>query len=177
MQHLNVGELSPPIRAAGGYYLILMVEKQAGGKAEDDTRVALLQIMFPLAANAPPAEQQKVTAQAESVRKQARSCGEMAQIGRELAPQTSGDLGKVRVGDLPPELRKTVLGLQVAQPSPPVPLRGGIGVLMVCERENPGNAIPSHDQMADDLARQRFESLAQRYLRDLRRAAFVDMRV
>ncbi len=161
----------------GAHFSALVVEKQAGGKAEDDTRVALLQIMFPLAANAPPAEQQKVTAQAESVRKQARSCGEMAQIGRELAPQTSGDLGKVRVGDLPPELRKTVLGLQVAQPSPPVPLRGGIGVLMVCERENPGNAIPSHDQMADDLARQRFESLAQRYLRDLRRAAFVDMRV
>ena len=58
-----------------------------------------------------------------------------------------------------------------------MPLRGGVGVLMVCERENGANALPSHDQMADDLARERFENLAQRYLRDLRRAAFVDMRV
>jgi hypothetical protein len=31
--------------------------------------------------------------------------------------------------------------------------------------------------MADEIARERFESLAQRYLRDLRRSAFVDMRV
>ncbi len=177
VQHLNVGELSPPIRAAGGYYLVMVLEKQTGGKAEDDTRVGLFQIMFPLAANASPAERQKVTAQAESVGKQAKSCGEMAQIGRDQAPQSSGDLGKVRVGDLPTELRKTVLGLQVAEPSPPVPLRGGIGVLMVCERENAGSAIPNHEQMVDDLARERFESLAQRYLRDLRRAAFVDMRV
>jgi peptidyl-prolyl cis-trans isomerase SurA len=101
----------------------------------------------------------------------------MTRLGHEQAPQTSGELGKVRVGDLPVELRKTVLGLQVAEASPPVPLRGGIGVLMVCERQNAANAIPTREEMADTLARERFESLAQRYLRDLRRAAFVDMRV
>jgi len=178
VQKLSPGEAAPPVRAAGGYYLILVLEKQAGGgNAEEDTRVALVQIMFPLAANAAPADRQKVTAQAESVSKQAKSCGEMARIGREQAPQTSGEIGKLRVGDLPPELRKTVLGLQVAEASPPLPLRGGVGVLMVCERENSANALPSREQIGDDLARERFESMAQRYLRDLRRAAFVDMRV
>jgi peptidyl-prolyl cis-trans isomerase SurA len=177
VQHLNAGELSTPIRAAGGYYLILVIEKQAGGKAEEDSRVSLIQVMFPLAANVSPGERQKVTAQAESIGKRAKSCGELAQIGRDQAPQTSGEIGRVRIGDLPAELRKTVLGLQVAEASPPVPLRGGIGVLMVCQRENPANAVPSHDEMADNLARERFENLAQRYLRDLRRAAFVDMRV
>ncbi|HEX3498725.1 MAG TPA: peptidylprolyl isomerase [Stellaceae bacterium] len=177
VQKLNPGELAPPVRAAGGYYLILVTDKQTGGNSEEDTRVALVQIMFPLPANATPADRQKVTAQAESVSKEAKSCGEMARIGREQAPQTSGEIGKLRVGDLPAELRKTVLGLQVAEASPPVPLRGGIGVLMVCERESAANALPSRDQMADDLARERFENLQQRYLRDLRRAAFVDMRV
>jgi peptidyl-prolyl cis-trans isomerase SurA len=177
VQKLNPGELAPPVRAAGGYYLILVTDKQTGGSSEEDTRVSLVQIMFPLAANAAPADRQKVTAQADSVSKQAKSCGEMARIGHEQAPQTSGEIGKLRVGDLPAELRKTVLGLQVAEASPPVPLRGGIGVLMVCERENAANALPNREQMADDLARERFENLAQRYLRDLRRAAFVDMRV
>jgi peptidyl-prolyl cis-trans isomerase SurA len=177
VQKLNPGELAPPVRAAGGYYLILVTDKQTGGSSEEDTRVSLVQIMFPLAPNAAPADRQKVTAQADSVSKQAKSCGEMARIGHEQAPQTSGEVGKLRVGDLPAELRKTVLGLQVAEASPPVPLRGGIGVLMVCERENAANALPSRDQMADDLARERFENLGQRYLRDLRRAAFVDMRV
>jgi peptidyl-prolyl cis-trans isomerase SurA len=177
VQKLNAGDLSPPIRAGGGYYLIWVMEKKTGGASDDDTRVALLQIMFPLAADASPAERQKAMAQAESVSKQAKSCGEMAQIGRERAPQTSGDLGKVRIGDLPLELRKTVFGLQVAEASPPMPLRGGVGVLMVCEREASANAVPSRDQMGDEIARDRFESLAQRYLRDLRRSAFVDMRV
>jgi peptidyl-prolyl cis-trans isomerase SurA len=177
VQKLNPGELAPPIRAAGGYYLILVTDKQTGGNADEDTRVSLVQVMFPLGPNATPAERQKATAQAESVSKQAKSCGEMAQIGRDQAPQSSGEIGKLRVGDLPAELRKTVLGLQVAEASPPLPLRGGVGVLMVCERENAANALPNREQMADDLARERFENLAQRYLRDLRRAAFVDMRV
>jgi peptidyl-prolyl cis-trans isomerase SurA len=177
VEHLNPGELSAPIRAAGGYYLILVTDKQTGGQAEDDTRVSLVQIMFPLAANASPAERQKVTEQASAIGKQAKSCGEMTKLGHEQAPQTSGELGKVRVGDLPVELRKTVLGLQIAEASPPVPLRGGVGVLMVCDRQNAANAVPTREEMADTLARERFESLAQRYLRDLRRAAFVDMRV
>src|SRR6266851_5167335 len=52
VQKLNPGEVAPPVRAAGGYYLILVLEKQTGGgNAEEDTRVALVQIMFPLAAN------------------------------------------------------------------------------------------------------------------------------
>ena len=172
------GLVTPTSMAFLGADDMLVLEKQTGGgNAEEDTRVALVQIMFPLAANAAPADRQKVTAQAESVSKQAKSCGEMARIGREQAPQTSGEIGKLRVGDLPPELRKTVLGLQVAEASPPLPLRGGIGVLMVCERENSANALPSREQIGDDLARERFESMAQRYLRDLRRSAFVDMRV
>jgi peptidyl-prolyl cis-trans isomerase SurA len=177
VQKLNPGELAPPIRAAGGYYLILVTDKQTGGNADEDTRVSLVQVMFPLGPNATPAERQKATAQAESVSKQAKSCGEMAQIGRDQAPQSSGEIGKLRVGDLPAELRKTVLGLQVAEASPPLPLRGGVGVLMVCDRQNAANAVPTREEMADTLARERFESLAQRYLRDLRRAAFVDMRV
>jgi peptidyl-prolyl cis-trans isomerase SurA len=177
VQKLNPGELAPPVRAAGGYYLILVTEKQSGGNAEDDTLVSLVQIVFPLAANATAADRQKAAAQAESISKQAKSCGEMARIGREQAPQTSGEVGKLRVGDLPADLRKTVLGLQIAEASPPVPLRGGLGVLMVCQRENAAGAAPSRDQTADDLARERYEALAQRYLRDLRRSAFVDMRV
>ena len=175
--HLRPNEVSQPIRAAGGWYLILVIERQAAGGSGDDTKVSLSQIMFPLAPNASAADRQRVLAQAQSVTNQAKSCGEFNQMGHDQAPQTSGDLGQVRVGDLPAELRPTVLALKVAEPSQPMPLRGGIGVLMVCDREAGAGALPTHDQMADKLTRDRFENLARRYLRDLRRAAFVEQRV
>jgi peptidyl-prolyl cis-trans isomerase SurA len=176
--HLQPNQIAPPIRAAGGWYLVMVIERQAGGAAGgDDTKVSISQIMFPLAPTASAADRQRVTAQAESVASQAKSCGEFTQLGHQMAPQTSGDLGQVRVGDLPAELRPTVLALKVAEASHPVPLRGGIGVLMVCDREAGPSALPSRDDVADKLTRDRFENLARRYLRDLRRAAFVEQRV
>jgi peptidyl-prolyl cis-trans isomerase SurA len=178
VQRLQQGEFGPPIRAAGGYYLVFVIERQAANSSTlDDTIVSLNQIVFPVVPNAPEADRQRASARAESATKDARSCGEFLQIGREQAPQTSGDLGKVRVGDLPAELRATVLGLKVAEHSHAVALRGGIGILMVCDREASAFAPPAHDEMADLLMRDRLENLARRYLRDLRRAAFVDQRV
>jgi len=178
VEPLKPGDFSAPTRAAGGYYLAFVIERRAPNVGSgDDIKVALNQIVFPLAVDAPEAEQQRVAARAESLTKDAHSCGEFAKIGHDEAPQSSGELGKVRVGDLPVELRPTVLALKVAEPSHAVPVRGGIGILMVCEREDAPDAMPSRDQVAETLSRERLDNLARRYLRDLRRAAFVDQRV
>jgi len=37
--------------------------------------------------------------------------------------------------------------------------------------------VPSRDDNGDTLMRQRLDTLARRYMRDLRRTAFVDVRV
>jgi peptidyl-prolyl cis-trans isomerase SurA len=177
VQHLEAGQISPPIRGAGGYYIVLVIEKQAAGSGVDDEKVSLTQVMFPLPENASPAEQQKVSAEAEEVSKQAKSCGELAQLGHEKAPQTSGDLGWVKIGELPAELRQTVHKLKVAEASPPVRLRGGIGVLMVCDRQASPSALPTREEVTNNLTEGKFETLAQRYLRDLRRQAFIDIRI
>src|SRR5258708_6998688 len=96
-----------------------------------------------------------------------------------LAPLLSNSRNRPprRMVALPVWRARTGVGLRAAEASPPMPLRGGVGVLMVGEREASATAVPSRDQMGDEIARDRFESLAQRYLRDLRRSAFVDMRV
>ena len=46
---------------------------------------------------------------------------------------------------------------------------------MVCER--PDTAGPPRDEIRETLLRERVDLHARRYLRDLRRAAFVDVRV
>jgi peptidyl-prolyl cis-trans isomerase SurA len=48
---------------------------------------------------------------------------------------------------------------------------------MVCDKEVPNTALPTREEIAEQLARQRAENLSRRYLRDLRRTAFVDVRV
>jgi peptidyl-prolyl cis-trans isomerase SurA len=178
IQRMKPGELSPPIRAGGGYYLILLIDRRTlTAGSPDDVAVNLTQVMFPVPPNAAEADRQKAEQAAQAVSTEAKSCGEMARLGRERAPQTSGDLGRVRVGDLPAELRPVVAALPVAQASAPVPLRGGIGVLMVCARDAAPGSLPSRDDIAENIARQKLDNTARRYLRDLRRLAYVDVRV
>jgi hypothetical protein len=50
---------------------------------------------------------------------------------------------------------------------------------MMCEKAAPPGppTVASRDDIAETLMRQRLETLARRYMRDLRRTAFVDVRV
>jgi peptidyl-prolyl cis-trans isomerase SurA len=72
-----------------------------------------------------------------------------------------------------------VLGLGVGQASQPILQKNGVGVIMVCEKTAANNnpTVPSRDDVAETLTRQRLDTLARRYMRDLRRTAFVDVRV
>ena len=177
VDQMKPNQLSVPIRSTGGYYLMLLLERRLPAqKSDDDVNVSLDQFVLPLPAGAGNEQQAAVAARARELTNQAKSCGEIAKIGHEQSPQLSGELGRVRVGDLPAQLRPVVLALKVAEPSAPVPVAGGIGVLMVCSREDPASDIPTRDEMTDNLGRQRLETLARRYLRDLRRVAYVDMR-
>lgn len=174
---MNSGEISYPIRTTAGYYVLFLIERRTPGQSSvDDTQLGLVEVIFPLPPSAPPSEQERIRAQAQQVADSAKSCGEMAKIAREQAPQLSTQTPNVRAGDLPPELREVVMALQVGEPSKPIPARDGIGVVMVCQRVDPPSPVPSTDQVYDQIMRQRLDQMARRYLRDLRRSAYVDIR-
>jgi peptidyl-prolyl cis-trans isomerase SurA len=174
---MNPGEISYPIRTTAGYYILYLIERRTPGQTSvDDTQFSLVEVVFPVAANAPPSEQQRVTAQAQHVSDTAKSCDDMATIAREQAPQFSTQSPNVRAGDLPPEVKGLVLGLKVSEATKPLPTRGGIGVIMVCKRTDPTAALPTQDQVYEELMHSRMDQMSRRYLRDLRRSAYVDLR-
>ncbi|HEV8015437.1 MAG TPA: peptidylprolyl isomerase [Stellaceae bacterium] len=174
---MNPGEISYPIKTTAGYYILYLLERRTPGQTSaDDTQFALVDVVFPVAPNAPPQEQQRVMAQAQHVSDTAKSCDDMAKIAREEAPQLSTQTPSVRAGDLPPDVRNIVRGLQVSEASKPLPTRGGIGVIMVCKRTDPASELPTTDQVYDELLHARMDQISRRYLRDLRRSAYVDIR-
>jgi len=170
-------EISYPIRTPAGYYILYLLERQVPGQSSaDDTQLSLVDVVFPLSATATPAEEQRVMAQAQQVTDTAKSCGEMAKIARDQAPQLSSQTPEVKAGELPPEERAEALALKVGEPSKPTRIHGGVSVLMVCDRTDPPSPVPSTDQVYDQLLHQRLDQMARRYLRDLRRSAYVDIR-
>ena len=93
-----------------------------------------------------------------------------------VSPQ-SGDLGELSLGDMPLDLREAVQDVQAMQLSAPLPFGRGFRMLMVCDRVEAEVKLPTRAMMRQDIGNRRLELQARRYLRDLRRAAFVEYRV
>ena len=178
---LKVGELSKPIRTGGGYYLLLVLERRAGtggSSAGGEAEVYdIVQVVFPLPAKAGEAARRAAMAEAESIREAAKDCPTMLQIGKQKAPQLSSE-GKLRSTDISPQMRNIVSQIGVGHASQPIVQRNGVGVIMVCSKSAASAAAAtSREDVSEVLIRQRLDTVSRRYLRDLRRKSYVDVRV
>src|SRR5262249_55321524 len=176
---MRPGELSPPIRTPAGYYLLLVLDRRSGDSTADaqETSLHIVQVVFSLPPQAGDAARQAAFAQATSVRQSAKNCDDMLRIGKERAPQLSSE-GDLRLSQIAPSMRTFVLGLGIGKPSQPILQKNGVGVIMVCGKSAPQPATPlTREEVENTLLHQRLDTLARRYLRDLRQAAYVDVRV
>src|ERR1700738_1828925 len=131
---MRPGELSPPIRTAAGYYLLLVLDRRSGRAAgPEETVLHLVQIVFPLSPQAPEAMRRTTILEAQGAKATAKNCEELLKIGKEKgSPQLSSE-GRLRVEQIAPAMRNIVLGLEPGQSSQPIVQKNGVGVIMVCE--------------------------------------------
>jgi peptidyl-prolyl cis-trans isomerase SurA len=179
VQGMQAGQLSAPIRASGGFYILGLLERRTFGTpspAEATVTLTRVSFRFPQE-TVTDADRQKSFVAAQQVSEIAKSCDDMRRIGKERAPQSSGEMHDVKIGSLPPEFQTLIGSMQPGQPTKPLQFHDGFGVVMLCERKEAPSPIPTRDQLVDTLTRQRLDTLARRYLRDLRRTAYVDLRV
>ncbi|MEE8622521.1 MAG: peptidylprolyl isomerase, partial [Alphaproteobacteria bacterium] len=134
-----------------------------------------------VAAGATPDEVASQKALAQTISETVTDCKDMAKLDKELGSNLSGNLGNLKIRELPAELRPLVLALGLERASKPIATKGGLRVLMVCERKDPPSSLPSRAETRRKLKLQRQERraqrLARRILRGLRHTAHVDKRL
>jgi peptidyl-prolyl cis-trans isomerase SurA len=175
LPNLGKGQISDPIRTNGGFEIIYLRDERRGSAAPEG-KVTMKQAFIPLRSGASQADRDKADQQAQMVVQQAKSCDDMTRLAHSIDPSTNVDLVNVDYGDLPTELKPIALDLPLNTPSQPLKLSTGIGVYMVCKRNITSGALPSRDEIAARLLRERLEIMARGYLRDLRRSAFIELR-
>jgi peptidyl-prolyl cis-trans isomerase SurA len=178
LESMRENEISDPIPSPVGYYIFWLRDRRLDQAAVDsstaEVEVDLAQITLPLG------DQTDIDAlrvQAAELRDDLTDCAAVADTAAELNAPDSGRLGWRRLGDLPPAFRQTVSSLPVGQVSAPVQGPAGMYLLMVCDRREPAGAASQREEIAQRLQRERVERLARRYLRDLRKEAFVEVRL
>ena len=174
---LKVGELSQPIRSGGGFYLIVVLDRRTGTTGgEQEAVYDIVQVVFPLPPPATEAARRTAIGEAQNVRTAAKDCPSLLKIGKEKAPQLSSE-GKLTAANLSAEMRNLVSHLAIGQVSAPIVQKNGVGVIMVCAKSDGKSSAPTREEIGETILRQRYDTVARRYLRDLRRDAYVDVRV
>jgi len=174
---LQPGQVSEPLRSAAGYHLLLILDRRVNQGLDDRQITATLsQLYLPLTPN--PSREEIASQQqlARTMSDAAASCDDLEALGREAGSPLSGSLGSVDVNALPPHLRRVIRPLKAGEISPPVRSGNGIALLMVCERDERDTSEEGRKRVERQLRAERLAAESRRYLRDLRRTAFVDVR-
>jgi peptidyl-prolyl cis-trans isomerase SurA len=166
------GDIVGPIRTVAGYQIVKLAERRLLKLADpNDAVVNLRQAVFPLAG----AKEDDVRRQAAAL-VTAATCPDFEKRAEEAKASAPYTLGRLKIGELNEALRPVVTPLEANKPSKPVKVGDAVAVYMVCDRNDPPSSLPSPADVREQVFRGKLAIVARRYLRDLRRAAYLDFR-
>ncbi len=169
---MKPGQLSQPIRDFSGYHILYVRDRRVFGAVEPkDIKISMAQVLLPNVDGTP------ATQQANDILTQTSSCDDFVAAGKAGNATVASRLNDLVVGDLQESMASAIAALEPGQAAAPIPQRSGLLLVMLCSRSEPESVLPSRQQIEERIGQSRLDLLARRYIRDLRRAAFVDIRV
>ncbi len=178
VKDLKVGDVAKVIRSGAGFHVVKLIERENASKAsytQQRARHILLR-------TSPEMNLKAARERVAEIRKQiVGGQASFAQMARQHSEDGSatkgGDLGWAAPGQFVPEFEKALLALQPGQVSEPVVSRFGVHLIQLIERRE----VQLTEQQQRDAARsvlreQRFEAAYDDWARELRGAAFIEMR-
>ncbi len=172
IQKLAPGQLAGPIATPDGLRIVAVIEERvSAGGDPSEIEVALRQVLLPLESDAAA----KITETGATLRA-TEGCSAFADAAEALGVSQPPEPTHIRIGDLNERLRELAQNLPVGQLSEPFETQAGLQMVMICDRDDSAG-LPAREQIRGTLARDRLDMLSRRYLRDLRKAAIVDIRI
>lgn len=177
VRQMHPGQLSQPIKVAGGYSLIYVQdERKVLGPDPRNAELSLKQISISFPKGTTRQQAEPILAQLAAGAQNVGGCGGAAKLAADL----HGDIvesDQVKMRDLPPALQNMMMQMQVGQATQPFgSLEDGVRVLVLCGRDEVDPSLPTFEQVSKSMIEERVNLRSRRYLRDLRRDAIIDYR-
>jgi peptidyl-prolyl cis-trans isomerase SurA len=183
---LQPGQIVGPIRAEGGYYVLLLrdrrepagtiVQTDTAKPADPDAPVPLDRFLIPLPPNADAGLKERAMNLVSEVRSRIRACADFPEIAKQLQGSVYQPLGTISPKDLEPSLRQALAGTGPGESVKPFLSGAGAELIMRCDTVTvkPGVfQMPTRDQVQQQLAIQQMSGFARSYLAELRRNAVI----
>ncbi|MDG4721239.1 MULTISPECIES: peptidylprolyl isomerase [Thalassospira] len=177
VNQLEPGKVSAPVQTIRGYYIIKLLDRRVGDEgAITDTRLDLYQLFVPLSAQMPKDLIDAKLALLRNTQETANSCQDLANVAVEIGSEMSGEMKGISPQELSGPVGQAVTNLNTGKASNIVQVDGGALMIMICNKTEESN-LPGRQDIENKLKIERLDILARRKLRELRRQAFIDIRM
>jgi peptidyl-prolyl cis-trans isomerase SurA len=184
---LKPGQIAGPIRAEGGYYIVLLRDRLEPAAsvaptpavvktADPNAPVPLGRFLIPLPKTADAALKDRAMTMATVVQERVHVCSDLSDMAKQLTGTVYESLGTVKPADLDPTIRAALPTTGPGDVVKPFFSAAGVEVIMRCDAPAPKIGtfqMPTRDQLQQQLAMQQMSVYAKAYLAELRRNAVV----
>ena len=175
LEKMESGDISDPIETEDGFYILQLAGKrQILTPSKTDARVDLQHLFFEVSEKAQSDELDALENIVAAAAAKIENCENLEEQGKELGAKETGSLGNLAISELPKNLHKSILELEIGHATGPLREENGYRVFVVCDRKDPVVRLPDYDSVEGNLSQQRVGLIARRHLRDLRRDAIID---
>jgi peptidyl-prolyl cis-trans isomerase SurA len=168
---MQPGQLVGPVRGFSGLHIVNLIDTRVLSPGNET--VDLRQLFTPVPDGAEEEAVAEAKARLNRLAEPAEGCSNFDTLANETDRARTSDLGEVKMSVLPDDIRPKVADLALETASEPMQVAGGYAILMVCER----SGGIDREQIRRNLQQERLNMLAQRYMRDLRRQANIEIQM
>jgi peptidyl-prolyl cis-trans isomerase SurA len=189
LKTMHPGDVSPPIRSTGGYYILQYREREepAGAKLPDMPQQAttptgtlpLARVLLPIGPKPAKELADRALQAAGVLRSHIAGCEHLQEIISKMQGTQYFNLGTMRLADLSPEIQGALSKTEPGESTQPFESSAGIEIIVRCDKPVPKvvqQRMPTREEIEEQLYAAQMSVIARRYLRDLRRDADVETR-
>lgn len=179
LEGATAGTITDPLRNSEGFTIIKVYDTRALSQQDDEAlSVVLREIVLTLKADASEKEASVMLDIGKQVAKNPGKCEDKGVGGVENLDDFNIKVNQIKetMADLPDGLHAIASNLTLGGISPPFASREGIVLYMLCEKTNVAAANIDKDRISQMLVSQKLQLEAQKYLRNLRRENFIEIR-
>jgi peptidyl-prolyl cis-trans isomerase SurA len=177
LKSLTPGMVSAPIRTITGFYLLYVTDSQTIGRDPGQAKVDLFQLIQRIPKDSGASAKSDALAALGAAKGSIGSCDALKAFGQGRPNTSVAAAEDIAVSELPTVTQEAIDGLEAGQTTDPLDMGQAVVMITICDRQDAGLTLPSREQLKARLTNERVELLVRRKLRDLRREAFIDIRL
>lgn len=176
---MQPGQIIPPTRTFDGYQIVRFEDKRTVSIKPSNAEIAMKEILLTLGAKASKDEVDLLLQIAKDIRLRPGTCRDEGIAGMVDFDGLDIEIDYVRteLERMNGTIRDMVAPLKIGEVAEPFATPEGIRLLMLCEKIEKPLPLPDEEWVREQLAQEKLSLAAAKFMRNLRRASFVDVRI